>query len=175
MRHNTFLIMANNNEQTARSGKTQTLDEVLTRLGYLQPETQPATQEQLLVMLLDCTQRITSRDCYGFMYESWDWIVALQWMQDKGMFRTNPKRPPFAAFKLWLHKHNVPQRHEQCSTRSLTHVNKMIAGARYPWREVKWEPNIVKRWREMYRLMNWVWKKLSEHNDVSRNDASEHE
>ena len=167
-------VMTTTND-TARSGKTQTLDEVLVQLGYSEPEAQTATQDQHLVMLLECVQRITMPDCYGFMYESWDWLVALQWMQDKGMFKTNPQRPPFAAFSQWLHKQDVPQLHTQCTTHSLRHANKMIAGARYPWTDVHWEPNVIRRWHAMYRLMNSIWKTLSRHNDMSRNEVSEHE
>ena len=163
--------MASNLNETARSGKTQTLDEVLGQLGYLQPETESATQDQLLVVLLECVQRITVGERYGFMYESWDWLVALQWMQDKGMFKTNPQRPPFAAFTRWLHQHDVPQLHQQCTPHSLRHANEMIAGVRYPWTEVEWEPNVIKRWHAMYRLMNSVWKTLSRHNDMSRNEV----
>ena len=35
--------MASNADQTARSGKTETLNEVLIRLGYLKPETPSGT------------------------------------------------------------------------------------------------------------------------------------
>lgn len=165
--------MATTNE-TARSGKTQTLDEVLKQLGYLQPESKPATQDELLVALLNCTQRITFR-LYSFMNQSWDWIVALQWMQDHAQFKTNPKRPPFEEFKRWLTNNNVPQPHKQCSARNLTYINKIIAGARYPWTDVEWETNELRRWQVMYRLMGMIWDALSQHNDVLRNQASRHD
>lgn len=165
--------MATNQNETARSGKTQTLNEVLVQLGYLQPETEPATQDELLVELLHCTQRLQV-NLYGFMVEPWDWLVALQWMQDNSKFKSNPKRPPFAAFNLWLKSNNVQQPHEQCSVRNLTYVNNKIAGARYPWTEVAWEPNVLRRWRVMYRLMGMIWNALSEHDDMLRNKASKH-
>ena len=100
--------------------------------------------------------------------------TALQWMQDNSKFKSNPKRPPFAAFNLWLKSNNVQQPHEQCSVRNLTYVNNKIAGARYPWTEVAWEPNVLRRWRVMYRLMGMIWNALSEHDDMSRNKASKH-
>ena len=153
--------MATTNE-TARGGKTQTLTELLEQMGFSPSKLQSATQDQKLVALLTSVQRI-SVNLYGFMDESWDWLVALQWMQDHGMFKNNPKRPSFAAFKNWLHENNVPQRKEKCSLRSLTHVNQKIAGARFPWKGVMWEPNVLPRWRVMYRLMDRIWLTLSEH------------
>lgn len=164
--------MATTNE-TARSGKTQTLNEVLKQLGYLQPEAKPATQDELLAALLHCIQRLHVNH-YGFMYDAWDWIVALQWMQDNGKFKMNPSRPPYAAFERWLKQNNVPQPHEHCSVRNLTYVNKKIAGARYPWTDVLWEPSIMRRWRAMYVWMNLIWNTLSQHNDVLRKGVSEH-
>jgi len=166
-------MATNLNETAQRSGKTQTLNEVLMQLGYLQPEAKPATQDELLVALLYCTQRLQV-DLYGFMVEPWDWIVALQWMQDNGKFKSKPKRPPFTAFNLWLKNNNVPQLHEQCSVRNLTYVNNKIVGARYPWTNVPWEPNVLRRWRVMYRLMAMIWNALSEHDNMSRNCALKH-
>lgn len=164
--------MATTNE-TARSGKTQTFNEALILMGYLRPNAQPATQDELLVALLCSIQRF-QLNLNGFMFDAWDWLVALQWMQDHHLFKSNPKRPPFAAFKLWLKAHNVPQLHEQCSVRTLTYANKMIAGARYPWSNTAWTPSIVRRWGVMYRLMNLFWDKLSRHNDMLRKHSSEH-
>ena len=166
--------MAEMQNSAQRSGKTQTLNEVLMQLGYLQPDTKPATQDELLVALLYCTQRLQV-NLYGFMVEPWDWLVALQWMQDNAQFKSNPKRPPFAAFNLWLKNNKVPQLHEQCSVRNLTYVNKKIAGARYPWTEVMWEPSVLRRWRVMYRLMGMIWNALLEHNEVLRNKALKHD
>ena len=166
--------MATNQNDSARSGKIETLNEVLVQLGYLKPEAQPATQEELLVALLECTQRISVNE-FGFMYEAWDWMVALQWMQDNRLFKSNPKRPPFTPFEQWLHDHNVPQIHQRCSTRNLTYTNKKIAGARYPWTDA-WElGNALGRWRTMYHLMTKIWRALSQHNEVLRNKASKHD
>ena len=41
-----------NSDFTARSGKTQTLGEVLEQMGYTKPESQTATQDQNLVAVL---------------------------------------------------------------------------------------------------------------------------
>ena len=139
--------MATNQNDTARSGKTETLSEVLTRRGYLKPE--HATQDDYLVAILTRIQRMLTPD-YVLVTEDWDWIVVLQCMQDRGMFKSNPVRPPLAAFNLWLKTHEVPQLLAHCSVRNLTYVNNKIAGARYPWTNVQWEPFVLKRWRVLY-------------------------
>ena len=157
--------MATNQIETARSGKTETLNEVLIRLGYLQPET-PATQEQVLVAILTRIQRMHT-EWYTLMTEHWDWLVVLQCMQDHGFFKSNPTRPPFAAFDQWLRHHNVPQLLAHCSVRNLTYVNKKIAGARYPWTNVQWEPYVLKRWRVTYDTLAKMLKQLQDTNPCS--------
>ena len=154
--------MATTNE-TARGGKTQTLTELLEQMGFCPSNLQSATQDQQLVALVTSVQKLSCNDRFVFMAESWDWIVALQWMQDHGMFKTNLTRPPFSAFKAWLHHHNVPQTRTCCSLRSLTHVNQKIAGAHFPWRDIHWESNVLQRWRVMYQLMDRIWSTLTEH------------
>lgn len=157
--------MESNAEQTARSGKTETLNEVLIRLGYLQPET-PATQEQVLVAILTRIQRMHT-EWYILMTEHWDWLVVLQCMQDHGFFKSNPARPPFAAFDQWLRHNEVPQLLAHCSVRNLTYVNKKIAGARYPWTNVQWEPYVLKRWRITYDTLAKMLKQLQGTNSCS--------
>ena len=159
--------MESNAEQTARSGKTETLNEVLIRLGHLQPET-PATQEQVLVAILTRIQRMLT-EWYTLMTEHWDWLVVLQCMQDHGFFKSNPARPPFAAFDQWLRHHNVPQLLAHCSVRNLTYVNNKIAGARYPWTNVQWEPYVLKRWRVTYDTLAKMLKQLQDTNPCSEN------
>ena len=157
--------MATNQIETARSGKTETLNEVLIRLGYLQPET-PATQEQVLVAILTRLQGMHT-EWYTLMTEHWDWLVVLQCMQDHGFFKTNPTRPPFAAFEQWLRHHDVLQLRAHCSVRNLTYVNNKIAGARYPWTDVTWEPYVIERWRVTYYNLAKMLKELQDTNHCS--------
>lgn len=143
--------MATNNE-TARSGKTETLNEVLIRLGYLKPE-QQHTQEQVLVAILTRIQRMWIRDQYILMGEHWDWLVVLQCLQNNGLFTTHPQRMPLTEFERWIHSHNVPQMLTQCTKRTMSYANNAIHGARYPWDGVDWEPNVLERWRALYRTL----------------------
>ena len=148
----------------ARSGKTETLNEVLIRLGYLQPET--PTQEQILVAILACIQSIHT-EWYTLMSEHWDWLVVLQCMQDHGLFKSNPQRPPFAAFEQWLRQQQVPQRIAHYSVRNLTYANNKIAGARYPWTNVQWEPHVLKRWRITYATLAQMLTQFQDTNQCS--------
>ncbi len=151
-----------NQSETVKGGKKETLYEVLVKRGYLKPET-PVTQDQFLVAILTRTQRM----CAGFytlMTEHWDWLVVLQCMQDHHLFKENPKRPPFTAFEQWLEQNKVPQLLAHCSERNLRYVNKKIRGARYPWKDVAWEPHVLKRWRVLYRTLD---KMLIELQDTS--------
>ena len=149
--------MATNQIETARSGKTETLNEVLIRLGCLQPET-PATQEQVLVAILTRIQRMHT-EWYILMTEHWDWLVVLQCMQDHNLFKSNPKRPPLAAFDQWLHEHNVPQLLAHCSVYEMSLASRNLRNARYPWAGVTWEPYVLDRWRVLYRTLS---KQLAE-------------
>lgn len=122
--------MATTNE-TARSGKTETLEQVLTRI-----------------------QRMHVPNRYILMSEHWDWLVVLQCMQDHHLFKSNPKRPPLAAFEQWLRKQHVPQLLAHCSVREMSYANTGIRGARYPWADVHWEPYVLERWRVLYRTLD---------------------
>jgi hypothetical protein len=130
--------MATTNE-TARSGKKETLREVLERI-----------------------QRMQVPD-YLLMEDHGDWLVVLQCMQDRNLFKNNPQRPPLAAFEQWLRKQNVPQLMAHCSVRNLIYTNKKIKGARYPWAGVVWEPHVIKRWRVLYKTLD---KMLAEIQDT---------
>ena len=130
-----------NTISTATSGKQEKLDHVLERI-----------------------QRMYIPERFILVWENWDWLVVLQCMQDHGLFKSNPSRPPFAAFNQWLRHHNVPQYRTRCSVRNLTYINNKIAGARYPWTEVKWEPHILKRWRVTYVTLAKMLKELQDTN-----------
>jgi len=129
---------------TARSGKTESLEEVLTRM-----------------------QRMWVRDRFYLMCEDWDWLVVLQCMQDHRLFKSNPQRPPFAAFSKWLTEHNIPQHLAHCSVRTMSYANNMIDGARYPWTGVEWQPHVLKRWKILYRHLSCRLEKASDNKDIA--------
>jgi len=122
--------MTTNQNETARSGKTETLTEVLERIQRMHTE------------------------WYTLISEDWDWLVVLQCMQDHGLFKSNPKRPPLGAFVLWLRENKVPQYLAKCSMREMSLANTGIRNARYPWANVMWEPAMLRRWRLLYRHLD---------------------
>lgn len=124
---------------TARSGKTETLTEVLTRIQRMHTE------------------------WYTLVTEDWDWLVVLQCMQDQNLFKSNPQRPPLSAFVRWMHTQNVPQTLAHCSMRKMSYANNMINGARYPWTDVTWEPYVLKRWRVLYRTLSKMLYEMNVH------------
>ena len=131
--------MTATSNQSALSGNPETLDHVLERI-----------------------QRMYIPERFILVWEDWDWIVVLQCMQDHGLFKSNPKRPPFMAFEQWLERNNVPQLLAHCSERNLRYVNKKIRGARYPWKDVAWEPHVLKRWRVLYRTLDKMFTELQD-------------
>ena len=143
--------MANQNDSAQRSGKTETLDEVLIRLGYLKPE-QTASQDERLAAILTRIQRMNT-EWYTLMSEHSDWLVVLQCLQDHHLFKSNPKRPPLTEFIAWLNTNHVPQLLAQASVRSMSHANNRINGARYPWTDVTWNRHVIRRWRILYETL----------------------
>jgi len=108
------------------------------------------TREQVLRVL----NRIQSRRIKAYIwliYEDWDWLAVLQWLQDNGLLKSNPKRPPLKAFERWLRENNVPQRHTHYSAYELSLAHRRIEGARYPWNEVKHDQGMIRRWRCLYK------------------------
>ena len=91
--------------ETARSGKTESIKEVLTRI-----------------------QHARARNSYFLMIEDRDWLVVLQCMQDHHLFKSNPKRPPLSAFRQWLEKEEIEQYFAQCIVREMSDANKLING-----------------------------------------------
>jgi len=123
---------------TARSGKTETLEQVLTRI-----------------------QRMWIPDRYILMSEHWDWLVVLQCMQDNDLFTIHPQRMPLTEFTTWLRIHNVPQMLAKCTKRTMSYANDAINGARYPWDDVKWNPYVLERWRILYRTLDNMLQNMS--------------
>ena len=112
------------------------------------------SDQKALEPMLERIQRVFIPESDFLMCESWDWLVVLQWMQDKGLFKRNPKRPPLGAFVQWLEEHQIPQYVTKCSIRELSYAHIGIHGARYPWTDVTWEPYVIERWRMLYRRLD---------------------
>ena len=120
-------VMTTTNE-TARSGKTETITEVLTRIQL---------------------RRVPDR--YWLVCEEWDWLAIMQCLQDNGWFKTNPRRPPFAAFERWLQDMNIPVIGAPYSAYEMSLAYRRIEGAHYPWTEVTVDPGMIRRWRILYK------------------------
>lgn len=133
-------FMTTKQNETARSGKTETLEQVLERI-----------------------QRMYIPNYTVLMGEDWDWLVVLQCMQDHGLFKTNPQRPPLSAFVRWMHAHGVKEELAHCSMRKMSYANNMINGARYPWTDVTWEPYVLQRWRILYDKLSHLLYEMEAH------------
>lgn len=137
--------MATNQNETARSGKTETLTEVLERIQRMR------------------VKRAILNNACPLIIEDWDWLVVLQCLQDHNLFKSNPKRPPLLSFELWMREHNIPQYATKCTMRSMSRANNHIAGARYPWTDVTWEPHILQRWRKLYCTLSKMLYEMDVH------------
>jgi|GEM_PF-2955037 len=164
MANNTLAAQQQN--PSARSGKTESLDEVLTRLGFLNPEAGEPTDTERLVAILARIQHMRVPDHYILMSENWDWLVVLQCLQDHGLFKTNPQRPPFTDFNHWCHQANIPEVRTKRKMRTMSHVNSKLKGARYPWTDTKWHPQVLARWRVLYQTLDHMLVVISSHNDM---------
>ena len=102
------------------------------------------------------------------VWEDWDWLVVLQCLQDHGLFKSNPKRPPLGAFVVWLHGQDIVEKRTHCSMREMSLANTGIRNARYPWADVTWEPNVLRRWRILYRTLD---KLLTESDQSTHTDV----
>ena len=114
-------------------------------------------EKEQMLQVLTRIQRFYVKDELGRMWlvwEAWDWLAIMQWLQDNGLFTNNPKRPPLKAFVTWLKANSVPciQAHYNAYEMSLAH--RRIDGARYPWDKVKVEPGMIRRWRILYNQLS---------------------
>ena len=109
-------------------------------------------KEQTL-QVLTRIQRFYINDELGrirLVCEDWDWLAILQWLQDNGLFKNNPMRPPLKAFENWLNENNVPHVRANYTAYEMSLVHRRIGGARYPWNEVTVDPGMIWRWRIIY-------------------------
>ncbi|MBE6324243.1 MAG: hypothetical protein E7074_04585 [Bacteroidales bacterium] len=88
------------------------------------------------------------------MFEEWDWLVVLQCMQDHGLFLPTNGRQPYARFAAWLIEIQMPENLMPCCAKTLSRTDINLKGARYPWREVTWNPHVLVRWRALYRILD---------------------
>ena len=93
--------------------------------------------------------------------ESWDWIVVLQWLQNHGLFKENPHRPPFQAFEDWLQKNHVESR-APYDAHEMSLAHRRILGARYPWENMMVEPGLLNRWVSLYNELSKLMLEISE-------------
>ena len=130
--------MTATSNQSVKSGNPETLDHVLERI-----------------------QRMYIPERFILVWEDWDWLVVLQCMQDHGLFKSNPKRPPLGAVIQWLEEHNIPQHLAHASVYEMSLANRNIRNARYPWADVAWEPHVLHRWRILYRHLSKMLLEIS--------------
>lgn len=113
-------------------------------------------KEQTL-QVLTRIQRFYINDEFGsiwLVYEDWDWLAILQWLQDNGLFKNNPTRPPFKAFENWLNENNVPHIRAHYTAYEMSLAHRRIGGARYPWNEVTVDLGMIRRWRILYNQLS---------------------
>lgn len=114
-------------------------------------------EEQVLKEFIHVQNRVFPlKEWLGFesknrlVCEPWDWLVMLQWLQDHGLVKSKPYRPPFKAFECWLRENEMPEIKIHCSTHELSLAHRHIHGARYPWLEVQRDRGLINRWRILY-------------------------
>jgi len=97
------------------------------------------------------------------MWDFADWIVLMEVLQDHGLFKMTPQRPPFARFEAWVEETKMPmglaEPYGEGMTYFMSKAYRDIHGARYPWRDVTWCPDMMKRWRALYQNLD---RKLTE-------------
>ena len=124
-------------------------------MNHNQGTSAPSGQQQQIPNVLNRLQHCTWGRYHTYLvWEDWDWLVVLQCLQDHGLFKSNPQRPPLGAFVVWLHGLNVAEKRTHCSMREMSLANTGIRNARYPWADVAWEPYVLHRWRILYRTLD---------------------
>lgn len=88
-----------------------------------------------------------------------DWLVIMQCLQDHGLFKYPKKRPPLAAFEKWVRETGMPQTLTICNVYDMSMASRELHGARYPWKDVTCHPEMLRRWRALYQILE---KRLSE-------------
>ena len=113
------------------------------------------SDEQLRDVLhhLQRMRKIVKEDIKVFLVtEDWDWLVIMECLQDHGMFKVTPERMPYADFETWMRQ--MPQYLSECSAIKLARAGRTLHYARYPWNDVDWNPQVLVRWRALYRILS---------------------
>ncbi len=87
-----------------------------------------------------------------------DWLVIMQCLQNHGLFRQS-SRPPLKNFVDWMASTQIPQYLTICNQYYMSMASRELKGARYPWRDVTWNPHMLVRWRALYHILD---RKLTE-------------
>lgn len=113
-------------------------------------------KEQVLQVLTNVQRCIFEEELgrYPLVCEDWDWLVIMQWLQDNGLFKNNPMRPPLKAFENWLNENNVPHVRAHYTAYEMSLAHRRIGGARYPWNEVMVDRGMIRRWRKLYTRLS---------------------
>ena len=97
------------------------------------------------------------------MWDFADWIVLMEVLQNHGLFKMTHQRPPFASFEAWVEETKMPMGRAEPYGENMAYfmskAYREIHGVRYPWRDVTWRPDIMKRWRALYQKLD---RKLTE-------------
>jgi len=96
------------------------------------------------------------------VWDEKDWLVIMQCLQDHGLFKSNPKRPPLKAFAEWVQENHVPQLLAECNADEMSLASENLKGERYPWKGVTWKPSILVRWRALYAKLSKMLQKQVE-------------
>ena len=83
-----------------------------------------------------------------------DWLVVMQCLQDHGLFKTTPQRPPLKAFERWVQEMAIPLYESECLADEMTLANAPLRGERYPWKSNAWKPFVLVRWRKLYKVLS---------------------
>lgn len=125
-----------------------------------------------IILVIERVQRMYKKDGLFYVTEDRDWLVVMQWMQDHGLFQSNPERPPMAKFAHWVDEH-VTCYLTSCNRPAMSIAFQALEGARYPWKGTQMSENILVRWRKLYLLLNKIWEESSASCSLHENTFNE--
>lgn len=115
-----------------------------------------------LALVLTRIQLCYIPDSTFLMVEDRDWLVVMQCLQDHNRFKINHQRPPLKAFVRWLNQQHVPQLLAHCSAERMSEACRQLNSERYPWNNVHWESNLLRRWRILYRQLSHLLEQMED-------------
>lgn len=121
-------------------------------------------REEVVSVLKEIQEwRIRWTGCQYAIYplcEQWDWLIVLQCLQDNGLIKNYPQRPPIRLFVEWLEENDVQLRTLKCTAYDLSKLSRQFGDARYPWLQVYMDDRDMKRWRVLYQQLQKKLQKL---------------